>query len=253
MPSEKDYNRLYIDIAKRIAQMSKAVRLQVGAIVVKNHSIISYGYNGTPTGDDNCCETRVGGGVPQKGDKPDDLVSKEDVVHAEMNALLKLVGSTESVRGATMYITHSPCLPCCRFIVQTNKTIKEVIYDIEYRDTKGIDYLKSKGISVRKAVFDDIHIETNKSNMESSVVEKPSSIPFNDVQKQVEESGGFKWQKAVSSVDDLVEPKDDFMITLITGDKDISDAIHNDPVSYAVSLGNKWWVYILDKPISPTK
>lgn len=165
MPSEIEYHNLYIDIAKRVAKMSKAKRLKVGAIVVKDHSIISYGYNGTPRGDDNCCEERktipiepnTGAPLPVEYylDNPNNLVTKDSVVHAELNALLKLVGSTESVKDATMYITHSPCLPCCRLMVQTNGAIREVIYGEEYRDLNGIDYLKSKGILVRKARLDN--------------------------------------------------------------------------------------------------
>jgi dCMP deaminase len=149
MPSKKECDNLYMDIAERISKESKAKRLKVGAVIVKNSAIISYGYNGTPKGDENCCESTKDGGIPKGDENIDDLVTVDDVVHAEMNALLKLVGSTENANGCTLYVTHSPCMKCAQFIHQTG-VIFDVIYKKEYRNTDSIDYLISKGINVTR-------------------------------------------------------------------------------------------------------
>ena len=141
MPDYKEYDKLYIDIAKRVAMMSKATRLKVGAIIVSNHSILSYGYNGTPRGADNTAEYM---------DDQEKLVTKPDVVHSEINAVLKLIKNGVKIENATMYLTHSPCKACAIFIYQS-EVIKEVVYDEEYRITDGIEFLRSAGIKVRRS------------------------------------------------------------------------------------------------------
>ena len=117
----------YMDVAQRFAQLSSAERLQVGAIVVKDDRIISIGYNGMPSGWDNVCE--------HEGK------TRPEVLHAESNAIAKLAKSSESGNGATMFVTHSPCIDCAKLIYQAG--IKEVYYEQEYRDTAGVDFLKS--------------------------------------------------------------------------------------------------------------
>ena len=140
MPDILEYHQLYIDIAKRIAKLSKAERLQVGALVVYNNAIVSYGYNGTPTKHkSNVCENNVDG----------KLVTKPTVIHAELNALLKLLKSGFKVEKATLYLTHSPCIQCSIHIYQSG-IIEEVVYDQDYRDTEGIDFLDSHGIYITK-------------------------------------------------------------------------------------------------------
>ena len=134
----------YMDVAERFAQLSHAERLQVGAIIVKDDRIISIGYNGMPTGWDNCCEHTV---------QHHELgtcttVSKPEVLHAEMNALMKLAKSSESGDGATMFITHSPCMDCAKGIYQSG--IKEVYYKNDYRSTQGIEFLKQCTLEVNK-------------------------------------------------------------------------------------------------------
>ena len=140
MPTQTDYDILYIDIAHRIAKMSKARRLKVGAVIVKDNCIISYGWNGTASGEDNNCEDELEDGT---------LVSKDSIIHAEINSLLKIISSGISVKDATMYLTHSPCLPCARFIFQSN-VIKEVVYGEDYRNLEAVNWLKKKKILVRK-------------------------------------------------------------------------------------------------------
>ena len=132
----------YMDVAERFAELSSARRLHVGAIVVKDDRIISIGYNGMPSGWDNDCEYVYTN--PQT--KIDELVSRKEVLHAETNAIAKLAKSNESGMGATMFITHAPCLDCAKLIYQSG--IGSVLYRNSYRDTSGVTFLEKSGISV---------------------------------------------------------------------------------------------------------
>ena len=133
----------YMDVAERFAQLSSATRLQVGAIVVKDDRIISIGYNGMPTGWDNCCEEIIhdGGGSGV-------LKSKPEVLHAESNAIAKLASSHESGKDATLLCTHAPCIDCAKLIYQSG--ITTVYYKNDYRSTQGIEFLERSGISINK-------------------------------------------------------------------------------------------------------
>lgn len=132
----------YMDVAKRFAQLSSAKRLQVGAIVVKDDRIISIGYNGMPAGWTNECENYFGfdfNGNPT-------LVTKDEVIHAEANAIAKLAKSSESGDGATMFLTHAPCIHCAKQIYTAG--IKKVYFGEPYRDEAGVAFLMKCGVSV---------------------------------------------------------------------------------------------------------
>jgi len=135
----------YMKTAETFAELSHARRLHVGAIVVKDDRIISIGYNGMPSGWDNDCEYEI------YEDNGDDepitiLKSKPEVLHAETNAIAKLAKSNESGLGATMFITHAPCLDCAKLIYQSG--ISHVLYRDAYRDTGGVTFLEKSGIEV---------------------------------------------------------------------------------------------------------
>lgn len=131
------YNRLYMDIAERVAKMSYAKRLQVGAVIVKEGRIISMGWNGMPPGWDNKCEeTRW-----HADSEEETQVTKPQVMHAESNAISKLAKSNESGLGAVLYCTHNPCMDCAKLILQSG--IKKVYYQDEYRDSGGIKFLNA--------------------------------------------------------------------------------------------------------------
>lgn len=140
MPSQSKLDTTYLKLAKVWSEMSHAKRARVGCIIVNNNQIISDGYNGTPHGFDNKCEfsTRFG------------LETKPEVLHAELNALMKLAKSTQSSVDATMYVTMSPCFDCAKLIIQSD--IKRVVYSEEYRDVSGIDLLKKGNICL--SVYD---------------------------------------------------------------------------------------------------
>ena len=163
--------RAYMKTAEIFAELSHARRLHVGAIVVKDDRIISIGYNGMPAGWDNNCENvewcSAGGWLsaeeiveswPYEGTYLDAdgnemqgryrLKTKPEVLHAETNAIAKLAKSNESGMGATMFITHAPCLDCAKLIYQSG--ISSVLYRNTYRDTSGIMFLEKSGIIVEK-------------------------------------------------------------------------------------------------------
>lgn len=131
--AEKKHN-LYLDLAQRIAKESYCKRLQVGAVIVKDGNIISFGYNGTPSGLPNVCE--------------ENNVTLPTVLHAESNAITKACKSPISTEGATMYMTHSCCVECAKLIVQSG--IKKVYYLKDYRDLSGIKLLQDCDIEVSK-------------------------------------------------------------------------------------------------------
>jgi len=160
---KEKYIRAYMDVAERFSQLSSAVRLQVGAIAVKDDRIISLGYNGSPHGWDNQCETRLymeddkenWQGVDNlaeqypymdKNNRCYRLTSKPEVLHAESNCISKLARSPESGEGATMFVTHAPCIDCAKLIYQSG--IAAVFYKHRYRDTTGLDFLEQCGIPV---------------------------------------------------------------------------------------------------------
>lgn len=127
------YDKAYLRIAKEWGNLSYCQRKKVGAIIVKDKMIISDGYNGTPSGFENCCED-------------EDNVTKWYVLHAEANAILKVARSTQSCEDATLYITLSPCKDCSKLIHQSG--IKRVVYLEEYKDCSGVDFLKKAGVEV---------------------------------------------------------------------------------------------------------
>jgi dCMP deaminase len=151
---------LYMDWADRTAQLSHAKRLQVGAIIVKEDRVISMGYNGMPSGWDNNCEDTVfvlheevmGTDMNSLGYTQTDngnwvkLKSKPEVLHAETNAISKLAKSSESGDGASIFITHAPCVDCAKLIYQSG--INSVFYRSAYRSTDGVEFLTKSGVTV---------------------------------------------------------------------------------------------------------
>lgn len=126
--------KLFMDIANRFADMSRAERKKVGAIIVRDGNVLSAGWNGTPAGWDNCCEI--------------DGVTIPEVIHAEENAIGKLAKSNESADQSTMFTTYSPCLMCAKLIHVSG--IKRVFYCEEYRDTYPLRFLEKLGVEVKQ-------------------------------------------------------------------------------------------------------
>jgi dCMP deaminase len=134
--------KYFATIAEETAKLSSAIKLQVGCVIVKDNRILSVGYNGTPSGWDNECEEVI---KWPNGDIKF-LTTKPEVLHAEANALMKLCQSTESSKGATLFVTHTPCIECAKLIYQAG--ISQVYYINQYDATKGCgqEFLEKAGI-----------------------------------------------------------------------------------------------------------
>ena len=138
MDKQRKYDKLYMDLAIRIADMSHDTDKKVGSIVVKENNILAFGFNGMPSGMPNEC-------------KEEDGSTKLEVIHAESNAIAKLAKSNESGDGADPFVTHSPCMECAKLIFQSG--IQRVFYGEEYRSMDGINFLTASKITV-------IHVDT---------------------------------------------------------------------------------------------
>ena len=129
------FDKAYLRIAREWSKLSHCNRKQVGALIVKDRMIISDGYNGTPTGFENFCED-------------DEGYTKWYVLHAEANAILKVAGSTQSCKDATLYITMSPCKECSKLIHQSG--ISRLVFQIDYKDNSGLEFLKKAGVELKQ-------------------------------------------------------------------------------------------------------
>ena len=154
MPNK--FDDAHMKVAETYAKLSSATRLKVGSIIVKDDRIISIGYNGTPAGWDNACEDIIteqstyviDNGGPEYPMSTIRTKTKQEVIHAEMNAIGKLAKSAESGNQATMYITHAPCFECAKLIHIAG--IKKVFYREQYRSTEGLEFLDKCKIDVEK-------------------------------------------------------------------------------------------------------
>lgn len=133
------YDKAYLKMALEWGKLSHCKRKQVGALIVKDRMIISDGFNGTPTGFDNCCEDENG-------------ETKWEVLHAEANAILKVASSTQSAKNATLYITLSPCVQCSKLIHQAG--IKRVVYARNYKDASGLNFLEKAGVAIKHLPYE---------------------------------------------------------------------------------------------------
>lgn len=129
------YDVAYLRMATEWGKLSHCKRRQVGALIVRDRMIISDGYNGTPSGFENFCED-------------DEGYTKWYVLHAEANAILKVAGSTQSCKDATLYITMSPCKDCSKLIHQSG--IKRVVYMEGYKDDSGLQFLEKAGVIIEQ-------------------------------------------------------------------------------------------------------
>jgi len=144
MPSQKELDNCYMQVALSHAELSKAQRKKVGACLVTKTGIIIPGYNGMSQGGSNTCEYLE---VKSRG-LPSEVLSKKEVIHAELNCLLKSAKEGISIEGCNLWITLSPCLVCSEMLIQAG--VKEVIYLEKYRDTSGIDNLLNRSIICRQ-------------------------------------------------------------------------------------------------------
>ncbi len=142
------FDKAYLRIAREWGKLSHCERKKVGAIIVKDRMIISDGYNGTPSGFENYCED-------------DEGYTKWYVLHAEANAILKVAASTQSCRGATLYITLSPCKECSKLIHQAG--ITRVVYQQAYKDNEGLKFLQKAGVNLQQVTNLEVSTSTERN------------------------------------------------------------------------------------------
>lgn len=158
---KKKFIDLYMNMAQSVSQLSSAVRLKVGTVIVKDN-VVTFGYNGTPSGWDNVCEDKEylnrsnnrGEFVSYDFDYKDEtgklyrLKTKPETLHSEANALMKIAKSTISSEGATLFCTHAPCIDCAKMIYQAG--IFTVYYRDTYKNELGLEFLTKSGVNVTK-------------------------------------------------------------------------------------------------------
>lgn len=128
----------YLSIAELYSKESKAKRAKVGAVLVLETGVLIPGYNGTPSGWSNACETLENG----------EISTKKSVLHAEENCILKAAKEGLSCKNAVLYVTLAPCLHCAALLAQVQ--VSSVIYQEDYRDMQGVSALNTYGISCSK-------------------------------------------------------------------------------------------------------
>jgi dCMP deaminase len=144
-----DFDDIYMELAVNLAKRSHCIRRHVGAVLTKETRIISIGYNGPPAGTHNCDDE-----WPEDGCGRDSKGGCSLAIHAEQNAIIYAVNNNSSVKGATLYVTLSPCLACARIIFSCG--ISNVIYLNSYAEFKGlesdegIDFLDKFGVEVER-------------------------------------------------------------------------------------------------------
>ena len=142
MATQKQLDKVYMQNAINMATLSHAVRKKVGCILVTPENIQIGAYNGQPSGWDNCCED------VHETEPFEYLVTKNTVIHAELNAILHAARQGVSVKGATLYTTLSCCTACSAMIAQAG--VKRVVFKQDYRDMSGVQLLKQHGIIVEQ-------------------------------------------------------------------------------------------------------
>lgn len=152
MANQNKLDGTYMQVALVHAKLSKAIRAKVGACIVTKNGVILAGYNGTPSGWDNMCEHIVE--IPKDAPHYDhdysthELKTKPEVLHAELNCIMKAAREGVSVQGSTLYVTLQPCVQCSAMIAQAG--IIRVVYGDVYRDTSGVDMLQANGIIIEQ-------------------------------------------------------------------------------------------------------
>jgi len=147
--SRPDFDDIYMELAVNLAKRSHCIKRHVGAVLTRETRIISIGYNGPPAGTHNCDEE-----WPEEGCRRDSKGGCSLAIHAEQNAIIYAVNNNSSVKGATLYVTLSPCLACARIIFSCG--ISKVIFLNSYSEFKGlesdegIDFLQKFGVNVER-------------------------------------------------------------------------------------------------------
>lgn len=140
---QQQFKKTYINIATEVSNLSRCNRKKVGSIIVKDGNILGFGFNGTPSGEDNCCED-------------ENNVTKPNVIHAEDNLIRKIKDEGKCMKGSSIFITLAPCIDCAELIIENG--ITNVYYMEDYRCSKGLNHLIKNNIKVEKVTINDNNI-----------------------------------------------------------------------------------------------
>lgn len=139
-----DWDQYFLEIAEVVAKRSSCMRRHIGAVIVRDHRIITTGYNGAPSGLAHCTE---------KGCLRDQLSIESGTraetcraLHSEMNAIIQAAQHGVSTKGATLYSTHQPCSVCARMLI--NAGIVKIVYTGAYPDDFARSLLEEAGIEL---------------------------------------------------------------------------------------------------------
>lgn len=146
-PKEKIWDERFMEIAKNVGKWSSCLRRSVGAIIVKNHRILTTGYNGAPQGVKNCKER----GECLRNKLGIESGTRQEIcyaIHAEQNAVVQAAKTNVSIDGATIYVTHQPCSLCTRILI--NSGIKRIVYSEGYPDDFSLQLLNEANIEIEK-------------------------------------------------------------------------------------------------------
>ena len=144
------WSEYFIELAQVVKKRSNCLRMAVGVVIVKEKHIIATGYNGTPAGIKNCNE----GGCERCLQREQAILKENErkdlciCVHAEQNALLQSAFHGVSTKDAIIFQTTAPCLQCAKHII--NAGVSEVVYELEFQESLGIELLRSAGLNVKK-------------------------------------------------------------------------------------------------------
>jgi len=145
MDNRPSWDEYFMEMAVLTAKRSTCLRRNVGAVIVKDRHIIATGYNGAPRGIMHCAErggcTREKLGVPS-GERHELCMA----LHAEQNAIIQAATLGQSIEGATIYVTHQPCVICAKMII--NAGIRRIVVKEGYPDKLSVDILAEAGLKI---------------------------------------------------------------------------------------------------------
>ena len=133
------WDEYFMNIAREVATRATCDRKHVGAVIVRERSILATGYNGSIAGLPHCDEE---GHLMEDG-------HCVRTIHAETNAVIQAARNGVRIDGATIYVTASPCFSCFKLIA--NAGIKKIVYSEFYRDERIFDFSKRLGIELAQA------------------------------------------------------------------------------------------------------
>jgi dCMP deaminase len=130
MSDRLTWHQYFLRITQQVAERSTCNRAKVGAVIVRDRNILATGYNGAPAGMPHCTDA---GCLIYESKTPDGDIEENcfRTIHAEINAMAQAAKNGSNINGASIYITHTPCIHCLKVLVNTG--IKTIYYEAPYK------------------------------------------------------------------------------------------------------------------------